>query len=159
MGWRERLATIRANSATDVLLEALPGAPVVTLDSAATLIGRTFKPANGAIQRLVEEGILRQVTIGRRNRAFEAPELIEAVTAPERQRYCRHSNEQTSPPSSAATTRRRTFAVTIDNLTATTWGSGHKPGSLTQWFVCQSRLGSSGSTPPIWSLDRVSKDG
>ena len=34
---------------------------------------------------LVEAGILKQVTVGRRNRAFEAPELIEAFTALERQ--------------------------------------------------------------------------
>ena len=30
---------------------------------------------------LVEAGILKQVTVGRRNRAFEAPELIEAFAA------------------------------------------------------------------------------
>ena len=33
----------------------------------------------------MEAGILTQVTVGRRNRAFEAPELIETATALERQ--------------------------------------------------------------------------
>lgn len=98
MEWRERLGTIRANSATDVLLKALPGAPVVTVDSAATLIGRSFKPANDAIGRLVDEGILRQVTIGRRNRAFEAPEVIEAFTALERQLASDTGDTRTSKP-------------------------------------------------------------
>jgi Fic family protein len=83
--WRRRLGPIRARSATELLLNALPGAPVVTVDSAAQLIGRTYKPANDAIQRLVDAGILQQITIGRRNRAFEAPDVIDAFTALERQ--------------------------------------------------------------------------
>ena len=78
--WRERLGVVRANSATDLLLRILPGLPVLTAESAAMLLGRTFKPANNAIQRLVHAGILRQVTIGRRNRAYEAPEIIDAFT-------------------------------------------------------------------------------
>ncbi|HVV75069.1 MAG TPA: Fic family protein [Mycobacteriales bacterium] len=83
--WRESLGAVRSRSATDLLLRALPGAPVLTVDSAATLIGRTFNPANEAIQRLVAAGIVKQVTIGRRNRAFEAPDVITAFTALERQ--------------------------------------------------------------------------
>ncbi len=83
--WRGRLGKIRANSGTDLLLRRLPGAPVLTIDGAAFLIGRTFNPAAEAIQRLVDADILRQVTVGRRNRAFEAPEVIAAFTALERQ--------------------------------------------------------------------------
>jgi Fic family protein len=83
--WRGRLGAIRARSALDLLLKALPGAPVMTVDSAVQLIGRTYKPANDAIGRLVDAGILRQVTTGRRNRAFEAPDVIAAFTALERQ--------------------------------------------------------------------------
>jgi hypothetical protein len=58
---------------------------VLTVDSAAQLIGRTYKPANEAIERFVQAGILRQITVGRRNRAFEAPDVIAAFTALERQ--------------------------------------------------------------------------
>jgi Fic family protein len=83
--WLERLGRVRSNSATDLLLRALPGAPVVTVPSAAALVGRTFRPANDAIARLVGAGILKQITVGRRNRAFEAQEIIEAFTALERQ--------------------------------------------------------------------------
>lgn len=82
--WRKRLGRVRANSATDLLLQRLPGVPVLTAESAATLLGRTFKPANAAIQRLVDADILSQITIGRRNRAYEAPEIIEAFTDLER---------------------------------------------------------------------------
>jgi Fic family protein len=84
-GWRTRLGRVRAGSATDALLAALPGAPVLTVASAAGLVDRSFKAVNDAFARLVEAGVLRQVTIGRRNRAFEAPEVIEAFTALERQ--------------------------------------------------------------------------
>ncbi len=96
--WRERLGAIRANSGTDRLLRKLPGAPVITVDSAATLIGRTFKPAAEAIEHLVAAGILRQVTVGRRNRAFEAPEVIAAFTALERQLPSPGGDTRTSAP-------------------------------------------------------------
>jgi Fic family protein len=96
--WRGRLGRIRANSATDLLIHRLPGAPVLTTESAATLIGRTFKPANEAIQRLVGGGILNQITIGRRNRAYEAPEIIDAFTDLERQLASPTGDTRTSPP-------------------------------------------------------------
>jgi Fic family protein len=106
--WRERVGRVRANSATDVLLHRLPGVPVLTAESAATLLGRTYKPANDAIQRLVEAGVLRQITIGRRNRVYEAPEIIEAFTDLERAGTTHPSSTLTrrSPMSSAACVRR-----------------------------------------------------
>jgi hypothetical protein len=79
-GWRERLGKVRANSAADILVGALPGAPVITVKSAAALIGRSEQAVYEAIPRLVEAGVLQQTTIRRRNRAFEAADLIEAFT-------------------------------------------------------------------------------
>ncbi len=96
--WRERLGFVRANSGTDVLLRVLPGAPILTADSAATLLGRTYKPAAAAIQRLVDAGILRQVNIGRRNKVFESPEVIAAFTALERQLASPEGDTSTSEP-------------------------------------------------------------
>ncbi|HVW81907.1 MAG TPA: Fic family protein [Mycobacteriales bacterium] len=106
-GWRDRLGTVRANSATDRLLRALPGAPVLTVDGAATLIDRTFNPANEAVKRLADAGILRQITIGRRNRAFEAPEVIRAFTALERQLASPDGDTQRSRPSRPVPARQR----------------------------------------------------
>jgi len=83
--WRRQVGRVRANSAADLLLRALIGAPVVTVNSAANLIGRSFVQTNQAVTRLVAAGILRQITVGRRNRAFEAPEIIDAFTDLERQ--------------------------------------------------------------------------
>jgi Fic family protein len=83
--WREALGRVRANSSVDVLVDALPGAPVVTVQSAAALIGRSEQAVNEAIPRLVEAGVLTQTTIGRRNRAFEAVDLVDAFNDLERQ--------------------------------------------------------------------------
>jgi len=83
--WRTRIGSVRRNSAADLLLRALPGAPVVTVPSAATLIGRSFTAANNAVAQLVTAGVLQQINVGRRNRAYEAPEIIAAFTDLERQ--------------------------------------------------------------------------
>jgi Fic family protein len=104
--WRERVGQVRANSATDLLLHRLLGAPVLTAESAAALIGRTFKPADHAIQRLVEAGILHQITIGRRNRAYEAPEVIDAFTDLERQLASPAGDTHISPPVRTVPSRR-----------------------------------------------------
>ncbi len=96
--WRERVGRVRASSATDLLLHRLAGAPVLTAESAASLIGRTYNPANEAIKRLVKAGILRQITIGRRNRAYEAPEIIDAFTDLERQLASPAGDRRTSSP-------------------------------------------------------------
>ena len=104
--WRTKLGSVRADSATDRLLHALPGAPIVTVRSAAALIGRTFAPANDAITRLIDAGILKQVSVGRRNRAFEAPDVIEAFTALERQLASPDGDTQSSEPSRRVPYRR-----------------------------------------------------
>jgi Fic family protein len=96
--WKEKLGAIRANSATDLLLRVLPGAPIITVNSATSLVGRTFSAVNDAIARLVEAGILKQINIGQRNRAFEAPEIIEAFTDLERQLASPEGNTRTSKP-------------------------------------------------------------
>ncbi len=83
--WRAAAGTVRRGSATDLLVGALPGAPVVSVSSAANLIGRSFQATNEAVTRLEAAGVVRQVNVGRRNRAFEAPAIIDAFTALERQ--------------------------------------------------------------------------
>jgi Fic family protein len=96
--WRRRLGRLRKNSATELLLLALPGAPIVTVQRAAALVGRSVQAVNEAIPRLVDAGVLKQTTVGQRNRAFEAPELIDSFTALERQLASPDANTLTSPP-------------------------------------------------------------
>ncbi|MDQ2736463.1 MAG: Fic family protein, partial [Pseudomonadota bacterium] len=105
-GWRERLDRVRATSAADLLLRTLPGTPILTVNSAATLIDRSFVQTNHAIARLVEAGILQQVTVGRRNRAFEAPDVIQAFANLERRLASPTGDTRVSPPDRAVPRRR-----------------------------------------------------
>lgn len=82
--WRKRLGRVRTGSAIDLLLRSLPAAPVLTVHGAAEMTGRSFEAANNAVGALVEAGVLKPITMARRNRAFEVPELITAFTEFER---------------------------------------------------------------------------
>ncbi|CAN5547642.1 Fic family protein [soil metagenome] len=104
--WRARLGRVRKGSAVELLLEALPGAPIVTVQSAAALIGRSAQAVNEAVPRLVEARVLKQTTVGRRNRAFEATELIDSITALERQLASPDADTRTSPPARPVPYRR-----------------------------------------------------
>jgi Fic family protein len=97
--WRTRLGGVRKNSAIDLLLDALPGAPIITVQSGATLVGRSVQAVNEAIPRLVDARVLTQTTVGKRNRAFEAKELIDSFTALERQLASPDGDTRSSPPS------------------------------------------------------------
>ena len=104
--WRGRLSPVRADSATDRLLRALPGAPVLTVRAAADLISRSLRATNEAIARLSAAEVLTQVTVGRRNRAFEARELIDAFTDLERQLASPRGDTRVAPPSRRVPRRR-----------------------------------------------------
>lgn len=96
--WRRAVGGTRKGSAAELLIGALPGAPVLSVSSAASLIGRSFQAANQAMTRLEAAGIVRQVNVGRRNRAFEAPAIIDAFTALERQVASPTGDTRTAPP-------------------------------------------------------------
>jgi Fic family protein len=104
--WRERLGPLRRHSAAARLLNALPGVPIITVQSAAALIGRSEQAVNQAIPRLQQAGVLEQTTVGRRNRAFEAVELIDAFTALERQLASPDADTRASPPTRPVPRRR-----------------------------------------------------
>jgi Fic family protein len=97
--WRERARPVRAGSAVELLIETLPAAPVLTLAAAAGLIDRSQQAANQALARLVEAGVLRELTDARRNRVYEAPELIDAFTLLERRFASPAADTRIEPPS------------------------------------------------------------
>lgn len=105
--WRSALGRVRAGSAVDRLLGALPGAPVVSVSTASDLIDRTFQATNQAMNRLESAGVVRQVNVGRRNRAFEAPAIIGAFTALERQLASPSGDTRSAPPKRPAPARPR----------------------------------------------------
>ncbi len=83
--WRAQLGRVRANSAVELLLDLLPGVPVITVDSAARLIGRSEMRTGEAINRLEAVGVLRQRNIGRqRYRVFEAADVVDLFTGLDR---------------------------------------------------------------------------
>jgi Fic family protein len=96
--WRDRLGGVRANSAVELLINALPAVPIVTVQSAATTIGRSEQAVNEAVRRLIHAGVLKQTTVGRRNRAFEAAEVIDAFTDLERRLASPEADTRSSPP-------------------------------------------------------------
>jgi hypothetical protein len=104
--WRTKLGSVRRNSAADLLTRSIPGAPVLTVGGAAGLIGRSYPQTNAAIQRLVDAGILSQITVGQRNRAFEAPAIINAFTDLERQLASPEGDTRTSEPARPVPPRR-----------------------------------------------------
>ncbi len=110
-GWRRKLGTVRAGSATDLLLHVLPSAPLITVKAATDLTGRSAQAANEAMRRLAAAGVIRQVSVGRRNRAFEAPAAIAAFTELERRLASPQGETRTSPPARRVPRRRGRTSV------------------------------------------------
>lgn len=97
--WREALGRVRRDSAADRLLRVLPGAPVVTTDTASRLIGRSTVATGAAINRLAEAGILTQRNASRqRYRVFEAADVLDLFTGLERTLASPRGDTATSPP-------------------------------------------------------------
>lgn len=96
--WRAALGRVRAGSAVERLLNALPGAPIISVRGAAELIGHSFQATNEAMRRLEAAGAVSQVTVGRRNRAYEARAIIDAFAALERQLASPVGDTRASPP-------------------------------------------------------------
>jgi hypothetical protein len=80
------------------LLGRLGELPVLTVELAAEHLDRSFEATNNAITRLIEIGALRQSTVGRRNRVFEAIDLFELVTNAERRMASLEADTRVSPP-------------------------------------------------------------
>ena len=103
-----RSARSGADSAVDLLAQRLArGAGASPSRARAALIGRSDQAVNEAIPRLVDAGVLKQTTVGRRNRAFEAPDLIRAFTDLERQLASPDGDTLHSPPERRIPQRRR----------------------------------------------------
>lgn len=106
-GWRASIGVVRKGSSVDRLLQLLPGTPVLTVKTAMALLGRSKPQVNQAVARLEAAGVLRQITVGRRNRAFEARDVIDAFTDLERQLASPSGDTQSTPPNRPAPARPR----------------------------------------------------
>ena len=96
--WIERVGPTRRDSSVRHLIQALPGMPVLSTASAARATDRSFQATSQAVKRLADAGVLKQITVGRRNRAFEAPELIDTFTMLERRLASPTGDTRVAPP-------------------------------------------------------------
>jgi Fic family protein len=83
--WRERSGKPRRHSSVEALIVALPAHPIVTVATGHRLLGRSKQAVNQAIAALAMSGVLRPLTLARRNRAWEARELFDLVDDVERE--------------------------------------------------------------------------
>ena len=83
--WRIAAGNPRRGSAADRLLSALPGLPILTVETAAAAVGRHRSNVNDAVNALWAAGVLHKGTVGKRNRVFEVTDLLDAITQLERQ--------------------------------------------------------------------------
>lgn len=103
--WRRRAGRPRRDSAAEALIRELPARPIVTLATAAEMTGRSKQAANQALAVLERAGVLRELTLGKRNRAWEARELFDLIDDFERELA---TPEREGPGRSAPRPRRST---------------------------------------------------
>lgn len=77
--WQSQAAA-RRDSATNLLIDALPALPIFTIADASSYIGRSIKRTNTAVEELEGLRIVTQVSEGKRNRVFECSEMLQAFT-------------------------------------------------------------------------------
>lgn len=65
------------------IAEVLIGYPVIDVPTVRDLIGRTFQAANQAVGKLIEHGILLEITGRRQDRLFVAPEILNTINRDE----------------------------------------------------------------------------
>lgn len=97
-GYGAALGSVRPHSTVSELLERIGEMPVLTVEHAAAQLGRSFEATNNAVARLVEVGALTESTGGRRNRVFEAREVLELVASAERRLASPDADTRASPP-------------------------------------------------------------
>jgi Fic family protein len=82
--WIEAAGRPRAGSGARRLIEMLPSHPIVNVKVATELLGGSKEQARLAVARLEEAGVLRQTTVGKRNRAWESVGLFDLLDQLER---------------------------------------------------------------------------
>jgi len=79
--YRERLQKTKASAALIKLAEALFNRPMLTVADAQKILGHSQPSAQRNIDKLVQAGILAEITGRQRGRVFAAPEVMAVVEA------------------------------------------------------------------------------
>jgi Fic family protein len=96
--WREKLSSVRKNSALDLLLGEMVGMPVFSIATASSATGRVISSVTSAIERCIEAGIVKPMGSQRRNRIFEVPEVINDFNIFERKLASSIGNTEIAEP-------------------------------------------------------------
>lgn len=83
--WRRMVGRLRSDSSASLLLQRLAGTPIITVERACELTGRSRMAIGQAVKLLEAAGVLRQLNIGKqRYRVFEAVGAFDLFTGLER---------------------------------------------------------------------------
>jgi len=82
--WAKQAGNPRSGSGAAQLIALLPSTPVIDVATATTLLGGSAEQARLAINRLEKADVLRTITIGKRNRAWETVGLFDLLDRFER---------------------------------------------------------------------------
>jgi Fic family protein len=80
--YRKRTARLVRTAAPQRLVEELFASPYIDMKRAAELMGVSFKSAAATVNKLVESGMLREITRQQRYRIFRADEILALLDAP-----------------------------------------------------------------------------
>jgi Fic family protein len=80
--YRQKLQNERQSGSTLKLLDEIIAVPVVTYRKAETIIGVTARAARNNVDKLVEIGLLKEITQRERYKLFIAPEIISILEEP-----------------------------------------------------------------------------
>lgn len=97
--WLEAAGCPRRDSSAAAIITLLPAHPLVTVATLEDLTGRSKQALNDAVSTLASAGVLKQITVGQRNRAWEAAGLFDLVNSFE------HSLARPRPERQARRTR------------------------------------------------------
>ncbi len=82
--WMRQARSPRHGSTARKLVQLLPGQPILRVGHVVELTGASTSAAHKAVNDLEAAGVLKQVTVGKRNRAWEAVGLLRLVDEFER---------------------------------------------------------------------------
>lgn len=82
--WMSQAGNPRRGSTARRLIEALPAQPIMRIGHVTALTSAKSSAAHDAVSQLQAAGVLKQISVGRRNRAFEAMGLLDLVDKFER---------------------------------------------------------------------------
>jgi Fic family protein len=77
--WMDMAGNPRAGSGPRRLIELLPSHPIIDVKTAAELLGGSGERARQAMARLEGAGVVRQTSVGKRNRAWESVGLFDLL--------------------------------------------------------------------------------